>query len=346
MIEINFKGKNIFKFRDESFIQIVGKNEELKRLIVDVYLKIFSGYKFSDIDMEAMKGFYPEVTRDGQTLKKNDIEVIRISNIEDVLEQLKVKKGSIILEHLLSLNNELTINKALNNIEEGLMQLSIQLDRLIQDKVASDNISIETDICNFDFKKIVASFIEINYVDEFGTSKPLWLLNGKEYLDLFLNLIKLRLKDNVCMTIIIDGLDVKMAKDLYDNFINELYCLTKEYSNFKIWLIPKTKEGVLLDYNIFNNTYIIDDEVISLKDFGVTYDSICRNYPDNNFPMEKEVLESILTLFPFYNDSIKYSLSKETVILKVFLKLLDRDLTNIENTKLSQLETKFLTSNI
>ncbi len=38
-----------------------------------------------------MNGYYPEVRENGRALKKNDLIVIRLSDVEDLLEQFTIK---------------------------------------------------------------------------------------------------------------------------------------------------------------------------------------------------------------------------------------------------------------
>lgn len=344
MIQISFKGRDLFEFKDENFIQMVGNNEELKRLIIDIYLKIFNGYKFSDIDMASMKGYYPEVKKEGKVLNKKDMQVIRISSVQDIFEELQVKKGSVILEYILSLNDEVTVTKVLEQVEESLLGLTVELDKHIEKDVLIDNLSIVTEFTGINFKKIVSSFIEINFINEEYMRKPLWLLKEVELINLFSSVIELLIKNKKNITLIIDSLDIRLGDKEYKYFINKLYTLAEENSNLKVWLVPKSENGVMIDYKIFNNTYILNDEIIVLGDFETTYDSICRNYPDNNLPVKDEVLDALLRLMSFHNKDKIYSKSKEAVILQIFLKLSEQDSIKVENTKLSDLESKFLTS--
>ena len=184
MIEINFSGKKIFQFKNNSIIQITGWNEELKRLIVNIYLKILNGYKFSDIDMEAMNGFYPEISSDEKILKKSDILIVKVSSIEDIFQQLHVKNNSILFKYLLSLGKELSINNELNKVEESLTELSIKLDELIERKMTIGDIIINTSINNLDFKKIASTFIDIDFTNKYNQKKPLWLLKDRELVKL------------------------------------------------------------------------------------------------------------------------------------------------------------------
>lgn len=345
MIEIGFAGKDIFKYKDDSLIQLVGLNQELKNLIVEIYLKILDGYKFTDEDMEAMKGFYPTVKKQGQALKKNDISVIKISQIEDIIGELQVKNGSTLLKYLTSLNDDMDICNSLIKVEESFIELSIIIDQLLGEKISAEDISIKTDICNINFKKIITTFIEVGFSNENDEKKPLWLMRNRELIDLFLEVIKIVIEKDENITIIIDGLDIRLETDVYNYFIEKLYKLTNEYYNFKVWLIPKTVEGVWKDYHTFSNTYILNEDIKSMGDFETAYESICRNYPSNNIPTEKEVLKVLLELYSFHKKDQLYNFSKEAVILEVFLKLLDEPPLNIVNSTLTDLEIKFLTSN-
>lgn len=344
MIEINFGGEKIFEYKDNSFIQITGLNEELKRLILDIYLKIFSGYKFSEVDMEAMNGYYPEIKKQGKILKKDDITVIKLSSFEDIIEHLQVKNDSILFKYLISLGSELSTNKAINKVEESLFELSIVLDELINNKIPVENLNVMTNVHGIEFKKIIKTFIDIDFIDIKNQRKPLWLLKDKELLDFFLNITELIIEKNNNVMIIIDGLDIRLDLGVYNYFIDKLYDLTEKHSGFKMWLIPRTEKGVRLDYTIFKNTYILNDSIMSMGDFDSTYESICRNYPDNNTPTRFQVLKTLLRLFPFHYNDKTHRLSKETVILQVFLKLLDEIPIKLENVGLSNLENNFLIS--
>lgn len=343
MIEVYFSGQKLFEFKDNGFIQIVGLNEELKRLIVDIYFKIFTGYKFSDVDMEAMNGYYPEVRKDEKVLRKADIMVIKLSDIEDMIEQLHIKRDSVFLKFLLSLSEELSVSKAVTKVEESLIELSIELDKLLEDKMDMNDLSIVTSINGVDLKKITKSFIDIDFVNQYKQRKSLWLLKDIDIINLFVNYTSLLLEKNNNITVILDGIDTRIGLDSYMYFIERLYVLSEEYPNLKIWLIPKTSRGIWISYEIFDNTYILGDEVVSFGDFDITYESICRNYPDNNLPSRFQVLETLLKLFPFHTADEIYLPTKETVILQVFLNLLDQSPGGLENTELSNLEINFLT---
>lgn len=345
MKEIYFKGSKIFEFNDDNAIQIIGNNNYLINTITDIYFKIFNGYRFSDLDIEAMNGYYPEVKENGKVLKKNDILVIKISDIEDILEQFTTKKNSILVKYILSLSNDLSVSKIIEKIDRSLIELSISLDDLIKEKIKTTSLFIKTDVDDLSLDKIVKNFIDINFMRIDEERVPLWLLRDSETIDLFINILELVLEKGTKTRIIIDRFDSKIGVEDYKNLIEILFNLTDEYSNFGLWIIPSSKDGVLVDYRIFSSTYIFSNNIIKLGDFQITYESICRNYPDNNIPKEKEVLESLLKLFPFHTHQKEYSLTKETIIMSIFLGLLgEENSVKVKKEKLSELEYKFLIS--
>ena len=345
MNEIYFKGLKIFEFDDDSAIQIIGNNNYLIKTILDVYCKIFSGYRFSDLDIEAMNGYYPEVRENGKILKKNDIIVIRLSETEDILDELTTKKGSILMEYLLSLNIELSINEVIEKVDKSLIELSICIDNLIKEKLATTDIFVKTEINEINLDKIIKSFIDTNFVNVVEERIPLWLLEDSQVVDLFINIIKLILEEGKKTRVIIDRLDSKMEIREYEKLVRILFDLTEKYSNFGIWIIPSSEKGVFVDYRIFNNTYIINEDIIKLGDFDITYESICRNYPDNNIPEKQEVLSSLLQLLPYHTREKEYLPTKETIIMLIFLKLLgEESIGEIKKINLSKLEYNFLAS--
>lgn len=89
------------------------------------YTKIFSGYKFSDTDIEAMNGYYPEIIESGKPLKKKDVFVIRLTNVNDIIEQLSTKKNSILMKNVLGLNNNIIVSELIGRLEEVLIELSV-----------------------------------------------------------------------------------------------------------------------------------------------------------------------------------------------------------------------------
>lgn len=345
MKEMYFKGSRIFEFNDDNAIQIVGNNNYLIRTILDVYYKLFSGYRFTDLDIEAMNGYYPEVRENGKILKKNDLIVIRLSEIVDILYQFTIKKGTILLDYLSLLNQEMLINETMEKIDKVLIELSIHIDNIIKEKLTTTNLFVKTDIKKINLDKIIKSFVDINFVNEYEERIPLWLLKDSQIVDLFTNAIELTLEKGKKTRVIIDRLDSKMEINEYRKMVEKLFELTEKYSNFGIWIIPSNKEGVFVDYRIFDNTYIINEEIIKLGDFDVTYESICRNYPDNNIPKKREVLYSLLQNLPFHKTTKQYLPTKETVITLIFLKLLGEEkIGEIKEINLSKLEYNFLTS--
>ncbi len=344
MVTINFAGKKIFEFKDNNIMQVIGQNEELKRLIINIYSKILNGYRFSDIDVEAMNGYFPEIIKKGKKYNKGDILVIEISDIQDIIEQLQVNRNSILKKYLLSLGAELSINKTLAEIEESLIGLTIELDDLMGKKFSTGDINIITNISHMSFKKIIKSFIDIELINYDGQRKSPWLLRDKELIDLFFNIILLLVEKNHNITFIINGLDTNIEITTYYYLVDKIFNLTKTQPNLKVWLFPKTRRGVHMDYKIFEDTYILNEDVFTMGDFDITYESLCRNYPDNNYPTKIQVLNTLLRVFPFHYQEKLYHSSKEAVIMRIFLELLHKDSIKLENTKLSSLETRFLTS--
>ncbi len=343
MKEVYFKGTKIFEFQDENVMQIMGENRYLIRLIVEIFYRILNGYKFSDTDIEAMNGYYPEVIENGETLKKNDILVIKISEWKDILEQMTTKKNSILMNYILSLSGDLEINKATEEIEKSLIELSLSIDNIIKNNLLTTELFVETSTKNINFKKLINSFINIDYVNKIEERIPLWLFNECEAVNLFIKITDLALENGKESRMIIDMLDSKLEIKQYNYLIKKLIDLTEKHSNFGVWIIPSSEKGVLVDYSIFNSTYIVNDDMIKLGDFHITYESICRNYPDNKAPTEKEVLKALLTLFPFHRPEKSYQLTRETVIMFVFLDLLGKERGVVVNKDhLTQLEYNFL----
>lgn len=345
MKEIYFKGSKIFEFDDEDAIQILGRNNYLIRIVIDIYCKVFSGYRFSDEDMEAMNGYYPEIKENGRTLKKNDINVIRLSDIEDLLEHFVIKRDSILYKYISSLSRNFQLSKVIEKIDRTLIELTICIDNLLDQKLSTKDVLIRTDIIDINLDKVLKSFIEIYFVNLNEDRLPIWLMADTQIIDLFISMLELILEEGKTIRVIIDKLDSKMEIKEYNKFIKTLFNLTQDYPNFGLWIIPSTEEGVLVDYRIFNNTYVFHNEIIKFGDFETTYESICRNYPDNNIPDEHEVLKTLLQVFPFRTPEKEYLETKETIIMLIFSKLLgEEDVLNIKRNKLSKLEFNYLNS--
>ena len=345
MKEIYFRGSKIFEFEDENAIQIIGRNVQLITLIIDIYDKVFNGYKFLDLDIEAMSGYYPEVIKDGKSLKKRDMLLIRLSNMQDVIDQLTTKKNSVLTKSISAFKDNILINKFLVRLEEELTELSILIDELLEEKIGLKEISIKSDIININFDTVIKNFIDINFIRDNDNRIPSWLLNERESIELFINLIELIIESGEEITIIVDRMDSKMSINNYKILVDNLYKLTEENFNLKIWIIPSIKEGVFLDYKIFKNTYILGDEIRKFGEFDITYESICRNYPDNNIPSKEEVLKSLLYILPFHTPGQIYNQLREVIIMSIFLKLLgEEEVIRLKDIELSRLEKNFLTS--
>ncbi len=141
----------------------MGNNNYLTRTVSDVYYKVFSGYRFSEIDIEAMNGYYPEVRENGRALKKNDLIVIRLSDVEDLLEQFTIKRNSILEKHILSFNDNILINGSIEQIDRALVELSLCIDNLVEESLSTKDMFIRTEVNDINLDKIIKKFYRYKF---------------------------------------------------------------------------------------------------------------------------------------------------------------------------------------
>lgn len=345
MTEIRANGKTILNIKENNIIQILGNNLELKKKIINIIDQTFEGYKYSYIDIDYMDGFYPEILRKDRTkYKKKDRLFLRLSSIDDVLDEFKLGSGSLLLNYINSITDDIEIALYLDKVEEALLNLSNALDNNLNKKFENENIFLNTVLSNMDMKDITKTFYEVNYSDPNKKLKPLWLFKEEEVISLFISIMISMIEGKEDILLVLDGIDSEMSNRGYDMFISKLLGLLEVYPNLEILSLPKNEFGVIMNKEVFSNTYILNEEVIELREFDMTYDIICDHYPDLIYPTEEQVMYALLILYPNINRDILYSSSVETIILQIFLNLLDEDNVKVENSSLSRLEINFLTS--
>ncbi|MDQ8766087.1 CRISPR-associated protein Csn2-St, partial [Streptococcus ruminantium] len=81
---------------------IVGQNQELKYYIWQLLIWYLDGKKYREEDLTLFQQAEPEIFLNETVLKRNAFQIISISDVRDIVEQMSYKKGTIGFSYLSS----------------------------------------------------------------------------------------------------------------------------------------------------------------------------------------------------------------------------------------------------
>lgn len=333
----------LFEYYENSFIQLLGNNREHICRTVNFFKKYFSRKRYSENELEYCGGNEPEITVDGEIMAKNRKKVIVLSSMEDLIEQLKFKKDSLLYSYYseiltVSLESSDYIHRIKNVMEEYEAYIDgniFQKFKFIKPDIYLKEISADT---------VLKHFYDLKYTDENCQSFELYQYEHSDVIDIFLILIEnIDLDESSEIEILLYGLDNYLNTDSYNKFLNSLMEISKKRKNLNIWNIPFRSENILISKEAFENSYVFKKEVYKMEDFELTYSSICLNYPSCKNPDKDEVIEVLLKYYPHFNQEETVFKNRKTVILKVFLELLNENCEiKLDDKNIDELEEAYL----
>ena len=94
-INISHPYKENISLNFGQFTQVVGQDQQLKYYIWQILLWYFGGKKYSEEDLVLFEQNEPRVLIDDTIVSRSEFSVIQISNINDLIEQMEYKKGTV-----------------------------------------------------------------------------------------------------------------------------------------------------------------------------------------------------------------------------------------------------------
>ena len=111
------------------FTQIVGQDQQLKYYIWQILLWYFGGKKYSEEDLVLFEQNEPKILIDDTVVSRSQFRVIQLSNINDLIEQMEYKKGTIAYDYLKKKINTVEMMEQIENINDNLDRISLLLNQ-------------------------------------------------------------------------------------------------------------------------------------------------------------------------------------------------------------------------
>ena len=121
------------------FTQIVGQDQQLKYYIWQILLWYFGGKKYSEEDLVLFEQNEPKILIDDTVVSRSEFSVIQISNINDLIEQMEYKKGSVAYDYLKKKINSTKIIEQIENIKTRILTA---LEEVIDPELGIDIVNL------------------------------------------------------------------------------------------------------------------------------------------------------------------------------------------------------------
>ena len=122
------------------FTQVVGQDQQVKYYIWQILLWYFGGKKYSEEDLVLFEQNEPKILIDDTVVSRSEFRVIQLSNINDLIEQMEYKKGSVAYDYLKKKINSTKIIEQIENINDNLDRISLLLNQ---------NLNLQLDEINY-----------------------------------------------------------------------------------------------------------------------------------------------------------------------------------------------------
>lgn len=311
-----------------NIVQVLGVNFKSKEFIYQSIIKHFSLYKYQEYD-EYMEN---NITIDGEVPGRREYRVIGIESRDELIDQIRNSKNTIIYEYLVNMLETLSCQKQLNSIDENLTVIYNYINEKLSNNVGG--ISIEYEMQNL-LNIISKSEIYSNSGEDIET------MSNYELLIVLLNLIK---ENNTTkpekVIILLKNVDHLCNRKEYKRIIEHLI---DNYSNIYIMLFISIDKYVYVNKEIVHNIIVLNDMVFQVPKFDAIEDYLVNHYPVNYEFSECEILgmlKSILNMVGIENENISY---KEILVKKLINKAIcinDRYDFNMKSCELACLNDK------
>ncbi|MDO4871515.1 MAG: CRISPR-associated protein Csn2-St, partial [Candidatus Saccharibacteria bacterium] len=147
------------------FTQIVGEDQQLKYYIWQLLIWYFDGKKYNAEDLSFFEQREPEILVDDVVMKRTEYKIIAISDIQDLIEQMNYKKGTIAFDFMKSKLNNLEVMEQIDAINVKLDQISNIVNKELNLKIGE--VAYHTESHYFNTEQLILK----NFLPYFGVNE-------------------------------------------------------------------------------------------------------------------------------------------------------------------------------
>ena len=303
------------------FTQIVGQDQQLKYYIWQILLWYFGGKKYSEEDLVLFEQNEPKILIDDTMVSRSEFSVIQVSNINDLIEQMEYKKGTVAYDYIKRKINSIEIMEQIENINDNLDRISLLLNQKLNLHI--DDIIYHTEAKYFNMDQL----IQKNFLPYFGQKDKNisfeFVDNKKKFL-FFLSMVEaMVMNGDKKFLLVLRNMDDYLSYNEFVKCCEKMELLTNHSNSLYIVSFPSNEGYLHVTKEVLEEINIVSDYVDHFYSLEFMYERFINQYPINQIPDEQDFLTSLRKVGPylFSSDILHMSLSIED---KVALKILNK----------------------
>ena len=293
------------------FTQVVGQDQQLKYYIWQILLWYFGGKKYSEEDLVLFEQDEPKILIEDMVVPRSEFRVIQLSNINDLIDQMEYKKGTIAYDYIKKKINTVEMIEQIENINDNLDRISLLLNQSLNLQI--NDIIYHTEAKYFNTEQL----IQKNFLPYFGQNYKnisFEFVDNKTKFLLFLSMLETVIMDcSEKILLVLRNMDDYLSYKEFVECCEQLEYLTNR-SNILYTISFPSNEGYLhVTKEVLEEINIVSDYVEHFYSLEFMYERFANQYPINQIPDEQDFLSSLRKIGPylFSSDILHMSLSIE-----------------------------------
>lgn len=337
ILNIELENQKFLELDFEDEIYITGENRQ------KIWRVFRSLYYYFNKDPKLTTNVYGEnkieITCDDEAVSIKNTLPFFIHNRESIYQQMLYKKGTLLFDFLNSFENDLEVDRSIEQLNDELLKIEILLQQHLDDY--SNNL--QSEFLNFSYADLLKTKLFMGYKEK-GLDYPLEFMDTELLLDEFLNFLKFRLENTgLPVWLILYNLDSFIAPKGIESLLVKIKELMKNY-DLKLIYLGNNLNNIPLDSSEVDSVVIATDEFNQLLPIDELAESIKLRYPNTFNMSENSITDSLKRIIPFIGINEKVFISnKDLVLLKIVNDILGYEtLYDLKYQSLTGAETKFL----
>ncbi len=340
-IKVTHPSYEFVEFEFNNFAQIVGGNQELKFYIFQLINWYFDGKKYSEEDLAIFDFNEPNISIDNHIVSRKKYRVISIETMSDIVEQLSLKKGTLVFDHIYQIMNQVDLAIQIEKMNDVLQEIICNINDVIN--IEEDSIKYETDAIEFIKENIIKAHLQSKF-HQMEKNISVDLLNNSCKLNLLLSILERILTVSTEQYLLVlrnlgDSISRRELKSIKKRLLN----LAEQHENLSVINFIGYNEPVIFDQEVVEEITIIGERIESLPELEFLYHRFIQSYPLNDVPTMEEFCSSLerIVYYLFDKEWREISLSiKDQTTLKVLHQLYDyvlKEVSYIRNSEVLQM---------
>lgn len=296
-----------YEFNISNITQVLGVNFRSKQFVCDSLIKHFSQYKYQVYD-EYMEN---NIRINGEIPGRREYKIISIKNREELIEQIKMSKNTLIYEYVNNIIETLSCQKQLNIIDEILTKIYMIINEKIEHEIGA--------IClDYDMQNLLNIVSKSDVLAISGTE--IELISNYELFCILFKLVKEINKANLeKIIILLPDIDHLLTSREYEKTMS----LLMDYDKMVyVCSFISTNNYLYLSKDIMESVVVLNSTIFQVPCYDVLESFIIDHYPLNCEFTEIEIfniLKKTLNLIGIEDDKISYN---ELLVKKMINKAL------------------------